>query len=119
MAGPEKDTGLPRTIEQRPQGHRGERGSMRWVRLIALAIGALVFIFPFYYMVVSALQKTPNPDLSGAFPNPSSLSFDNFVAIDRAISLGRTLLNSGLFTGGVLLGTLVFGARRRCRHPDR
>ncbi|MEO6795731.1 MAG: carbohydrate ABC transporter permease [Candidatus Dormibacter sp.] len=83
---------------------------MRWVRLIALAIGALVFIFPFYYMVVSALQKTPNPDLSGAFPNPSSLSFDNFVAIDRAISLGRTLLNSGLFTGGVLLGTLVFGA---------
>ena len=83
---------------------------MRLVRLVALLIGAVVFIFPFYYMVASALQKAPNPDISGAFPNPASLSLDNFVAINSAINLGRTLLNSGLFTGGVLLCTLVFGA---------
>jgi multiple sugar transport system permease protein len=68
-----------------------------------------VFVFPFYYMVVSALQKDPNPNISGAFPNPATLSLDNLVAINNAINLPRTLANSGLFTGGVLLATLVFG----------
>jgi multiple sugar transport system permease protein len=97
-------------IAARPQpAAHGARGWQRWARLIPLAIGALVFVFPFYYMVVSALQKEPNPNISGAFPNPSSLSLDNLVAINNAINLPRTLLNSGLFTGGVLLATLVFG----------
>jgi multiple sugar transport system permease protein len=94
---------------QRPPEHR-EKRPIPWLSLIALSLGAVVFLFPFYYMVVSALQRDPNPNISGAFPSPGSLSFDNFVAINTAINLGRTLLNSGLFTGGVLLGTLVFGA---------
>ena len=87
----------------------GRRGRRTWPRLIPLLIGAVIFLFPFYYMVVSALQKAPNPGISGAFPSPSSLSLSNFAAINAAINLGRTLLNSALFTGGVLLGTLVFG----------
>ena len=87
----------------------GRRGRRTWPRLIPLLIGAVIFLFPFYYMVVSALQKSPNPGISGAFPSPSSLSLSNFAAINAAINLGRTLLNSALFTGGVLLGTLVFG----------
>jgi multiple sugar transport system permease protein len=95
---------------QQPLDSRG-RGQtrMRWVRLIPLIVGALVFVFPFYYMVVSALQRAPNPTISGAFPNPASLSLDNFVSINNSINLPRTLANSGLFTGGVLLCTLVFG----------
>jgi multiple sugar transport system permease protein len=93
---------------QGPPGHR-KRRSTSWVRLLALLLGAVVFLFPFYYMVVSALQHSPNPNISGAFPNPRALSFDNFVAINNSINLARTLLNSALFTGGVLLGTLVFG----------
>jgi multiple sugar transport system permease protein len=90
-----------------PTKRRRSRGE--WLRLILLLIGAVVFLFPFYYMVVSALQKSPNPGISGAFPSPSSLSLSNFAAINDAINLGRTLLNSALFTGGVLLGTLLFG----------
>jgi multiple sugar transport system permease protein len=96
----------PQPLETR--GH-AERTWMRWLRLIPLLVGALVFLFPFYYMVVSALQKTPNPGILGAFPSPASLSLDNLVAINKAINLPRTLANSGLFTGGVLLCTLVFG----------
>jgi multiple sugar transport system permease protein len=69
----------------------------------------VVFVFPFYYMVVSALQREPNPNISGAFPDPTKLSLDNLVAINNAINLPRTLLNSSLFTGGVLLATLVLG----------
>lgn len=84
----------------------------RWKRvgfLTALTVGALIFLFPFYYMVVGALQTEPNAGVSGAFPNPSNLTLDNFADINTALNLPRALLNSGIFTGGVILGTLVIG----------
>ena len=85
------------------------RSRRRLWPLLGLALGALMFLFPFYYMVIGALQREPNPDLSGAFPNPANLTLDNLRNIDRAIDLPRTLLNSGIFTGGVLLSTMVLG----------
>jgi len=84
----------------------------RWKRvgfLTCLTAGALIFLFPFYYMIVGALQTEPNPDVSGAFPDPSNLTLDNFVDINTALNLPRALLNSGIFTAGVILGTLVIG----------
>jgi multiple sugar transport system permease protein len=89
--------------EVRPRGRRS------WWRLIALLIGALVFLFPFYYMIIGSLQKTPNTTVGGVLPQPSNISLHNYGQINSAISLGRTLINSGIFTGGVLLGTVVFG----------
>ncbi|MGI8706689.1 MAG: carbohydrate ABC transporter permease, partial [Actinomycetota bacterium] len=74
-----------------------------------MTAGALVFLFPFYYMIVGALQTEPNPDVSGAFPDPSNLTLDNFADINTALNLPRALLNSGIFTAGVILGTLVIG----------
>ena len=85
------------------------RSRRRLLPLLGLAAGALVFLFPFYYMVIGALQREPNTDLSGAFPNPANLTLDNLRNINDAINLPQTLLNSGIFTGGVLLGTVVFG----------
>jgi multiple sugar transport system permease protein len=77
--------------------------------LAVLVLGAFVFLFPFYYMVVGALQRDPNPGISGAFPDPGNLTFANFGDINAQVDLGRTLLNSGIFTGGVLLATFVIG----------
>jgi multiple sugar transport system permease protein len=77
--------------------------------LAVLVFGALIFLFPFYYMVVGALQREPNPDISGAFPNPANLTLANFSDINAQVDLVRTLINSGIFTGGVLLGTFVMG----------
>ncbi len=74
-----------------------------------LFAGALLFLFPFYYMLIGSLQAEPNTGLSGLLPNPGNLTLHNYEQIDGAISLGRTLVNSGVFTGGVLLGTVVFG----------
>jgi multiple sugar transport system permease protein len=85
------------------------RSRRRLWPLLGLALGALMFLFPFYYMVIGALQREPNTDLSGAFPSPANLTLDNLRNIDRAIDLPRTLLNSGIFTGGVLLSTMVLG----------
>jgi multiple sugar transport system permease protein len=77
--------------------------------LTALVIGALVFLFPFYYMIVGSFQKTRSTSLSGLVPQPGNFTLHNYGQINAALSLGRTLLNSGVFTGGALLGTVVFG----------
>ncbi|MER7243935.1 carbohydrate ABC transporter permease [Kribbella sp. NPDC000426] len=78
-------------------------------KFIALLAGAFVFLFPFYYMLIGSLQAEPDPSVSGAFPNPGNLTGHNYSEINKSIHLGRSLINSGIFTGGVILGTLVFG----------
>jgi len=81
----------------------------RKLRLAVVLIGALAFIFPFYYMVIGSLQSHPDTSVGGAFPDPSNLTTHNYAQINGAISLGRSLVNSGVFTGGVILGTVIFG----------
>jgi multiple sugar transport system permease protein len=76
---------------------------------LVLSLGAIAFLFPFYYMVVGSLQTDVDTTPSGAFPDPGNLTGDNYVAINDRINLVQGLLNSGIFTGGVLLGTVVFG----------
>jgi multiple sugar transport system permease protein len=85
------------------------RASRSWWRLIALLFGALVFLFPFYYMIIGSLQKTQNTSLSGVLPNPANITLHNYAEINAAIGIGKAIINSGIFTGGVLLATLVFG----------
>ncbi len=85
------------------------RAPRSWWRLILLLIGAAVFVFPFYYMIVGSLQKTANTTLSGALPQPGNITLHNYGQINAALGLGRAIINSGIFTGGVLLGTLVLG----------
>ncbi|TFV98559.1 carbohydrate ABC transporter permease [Leifsonia flava] len=60
-------------------------------------------------MVVGSLQATPDSSPAGAFPAPGNLTLDNYVAVNERINLLQGLVNSGIFTGGVLLGTVVFG----------
>jgi multiple sugar transport system permease protein len=99
----------PRTSTETARGP-ARRGSVgRALRMVALVLGAIVFLFPFYYMVVGSLQREPRTDLAGAFPDPANLTLNNFVEINNEVDLVRTLVNSGIFTGGVLLTTLVIG----------
>lgn len=76
---------------------------------VVLSLGALAFLFPFYYMVIGSLQTTVDPSPAGAFPDPGNLTLDNYGAINARIDLLQGLANSGIFTGGVILGTVVFG----------
>jgi multiple sugar transport system permease protein len=84
-------------------------GAGRVLTYVLLVIGAVAFLFPFYYMVVGSLQTEPNTTVAGAFPSPGNLTFANYAAINSRLDLGQSLINSGIFTGGVLLGTVVFG----------
>jgi ABC-type glycerol-3-phosphate transport system permease component len=84
-------------------------GAGRVTTYVLLVIGAVAFLFPFYYMLIGSLQKEPRTTIAGAFPNPSNLTFANYTAINARLNLGQALTNSGIFTGGVLLGTMLFG----------
>ena len=95
------------------------------LRGVVLALGALAFLFPFYYMVIGSLQARPDPTVAGAFPHPSNLTLENYAAIDSRIGLltglgpvdtvstmtrgfGEVMMEAGLLIGwGVLIGAML------------
>ena len=85
-----------------------KRSVPRILSLIVLTIAAIGFAFPFYFMLVGAFQENPTNSPNELLPT-SGWTVDNFVAIDSRIDLAGSLLNSLIFTAGVLLGTVVFG----------
>ena len=88
-------------------GRRNGALNRAW-RYAALFAGALVFLFPFYYMVIVSLKADPDPTVAGAAPT-GDLTFGNYGDINARVDLLQSLVNSGIFTAGVLLGTVVFG----------
>jgi multiple sugar transport system permease protein len=96
-------------VDDEPRREATSVGRGRKLRLAVLFLGAFVFLFPFYYMVIGSLQADPNPDLAGTLPNPNNLTLHNYDQINDQLSLGRALVNSGVFTGAVIFGTVVFG----------
>ncbi|MCK3769285.1 carbohydrate ABC transporter permease [Microbacterium aerolatum] len=85
-----------------------KRSLPRILSIILLTIAAIAFAFPFYFMLVGAFQENPTNSPSQLIPT-SGWTVDNFIAIDSRIDLVGSLLNSLIFTAGVLLGTVVFG----------
>jgi ABC-type glycerol-3-phosphate transport system permease component len=79
------------------------------LRGVVLGIGAVAFLFPFYYMIIGSLQTKLDTTVGGLLPNPANISGTNYVQINSSINLFQGLLNSGIFTIGVLLCTMVFG----------
>ncbi|WEK61317.1 MAG: carbohydrate ABC transporter permease [Candidatus Microbacterium colombiense] len=87
---------------------RRTRSLPRILSIILLTAAAIGFAFPFYFMLVGAFQENPTNSPSELLPT-SGWTVDNFIAIDSRIDLMGSLLNSLIFTAGVLLGTVVFG----------
>jgi ABC-type glycerol-3-phosphate transport system permease component len=101
-------TRIRTTRRMRDESPRMSRGAVI-LRGTVLALGAVVFLFPFYYMIIGSLQTKTDPTIAGAFPNFANITVQNYVDINSRIDLFRGLLNSGIFTAGVLLCTMVFG----------
>ncbi len=98
-------TSTPAPHADKPSPRKKATG---WLSLVVLFFGALIFLFPFYYMIIGSLQAKPDTSLRGAFPT-GGLTLDNYTQINERVDLVRSLVNSGIFTGGVILGTVVFG----------
>ncbi|MBX6357279.1 MAG: carbohydrate ABC transporter permease [Micromonosporaceae bacterium] len=99
-------TAVPVTAGAR---RRRSRGGLRALpRVVVLFAGAVVFLFPFYYMLIGSLQAEPDTSPRGAFPT-GGLTLANYREINSEVDLLRSLVNSGIFTGGVILATVVFG----------
>lgn len=79
-----------------------------WPRMVVLVIGAIAFLFPFYYMVIGSLQAKPDTSIAGAIPT-HGVTLHNYEQINERVNLLRSLTNSGIFTGGVILFTVVLG----------
>ncbi|BBH68469.1 sugar ABC transporter permease [Actinoplanes sp. OR16] len=79
------------------------------LRVLVLAVGAVLFIFPFYYMVIGSLQAEADKSFAGIFPDPGNMTVTNYQEINQAIDAPRSLMNSTVFTIGVLLCTVLFG----------
>ncbi|WP_333483300.1 carbohydrate ABC transporter permease [Arthrobacter sp. CAN_A1] len=60
-------------------------------------------------MLIGSLQTEPDTSVAGAFPNFGNITGANYVLINESINLFRGLVNSGIFTGGVILCTVLFG----------
>jgi ABC-type glycerol-3-phosphate transport system permease component len=80
------------------------------LRGVVLGLGALAFLFPFYYMVIGSLQREPDQSVAGAFPVPGNLTGANYLAINSRIDLLQGVINSGIFASGVIVCTVVLGA---------
>nr|WP_300336695.1 carbohydrate ABC transporter permease [Actinomyces sp.] len=95
-------------ISSNAQGALQSRRKRRaWLYLL-LTLAALVFVFPFYFMVVGAFQANPANTPTSLFPT-GGWTTGNFADINARIDLIGSLLNSLIYTTGVLLGTLTFG----------
>ena len=94
------------------------------VRHIAIAITALVFLFPFFWMLSNALRL--DREIFAVPPRllPSSVQWYNFVAAWRYLPFGRFFLNSALVAASVTLIVLVVSSLSaygfaRLRFPGR
>jgi multiple sugar transport system permease protein len=101
-------TGIVTGEEPRTQVAPARPGGGGVLRMVGLAFGAVLFLFPFYYMLIGSLQKEPDTTLGGAFPT-DGYTLGNYTEINKRVHLVRSLINSGIFTGGVILCTLILG----------
>ena len=81
-----------------------------------LFLGALVFLFPFYYMVVGSFQKSPDTSVKGVFPT-GGWTLHNYADINSRVDLVQSLLNSVIVTSGVLFGPCCSGCSRATPWP--
>src|SRR6478752_10576515 len=97
-------TPLPISSEGTPaQDLEVETPPRNRLRVLVLALGAILFIFPFYYMVIGSFQAVADKSVSGILPHLDNLTVTNYEEINAAIDAPRALLNSTIFTMGVLL----------------
>jgi multiple sugar transport system permease protein len=75
---------------------------------IILVFGALMFIYPFVWMLNATLA--PEKEIGNLVLIPSSVSLNSYKQMFEKIPITRALLNSLIVSSVITLGVLVFGS---------
>ncbi len=75
---------------------------------ILLAIAALTFLYPFFWMIIASL--TPESQIGNLYFLPQRLTFDNYSQMFTKIPIFKSLLNSTIVASFSTLGVVVFGS---------
>jgi raffinose/stachyose/melibiose transport system permease protein len=86
----------------------GKRGRLLARNLAALAL-CVPFVYPFYFLVISALKTSQNY-ASNRLGLPHPVTFTQFSSAWQAASLGQSLLNSTIAAGIGAVVTVVLSA---------
>lgn len=73
-----------------------------------LTAGALIFIYPFYWMITASLA--PENEIANLTLFPSGLSFNAYSQMFDKIPIGRAFINSLIVASSITIGVLVFGS---------
>ncbi|CAN7172042.1 carbohydrate ABC transporter permease [Microbacterium sp. LjRoot45] len=84
---------------------RRRRAASRTIQVVALSLGALVFLFPFYYMLIVSFSPSWTADWSVLVPG--QLTLNNYAELFESTNVGRSMINSAIFAGGVVLLTQI------------
>ena len=90
----------------KPTARRVRSAMSRWAVHLAMVGVALVFVFPFYWLLVSSFKT--RFQIFAVPPQfvPSPIVFENFVNVFRMTSLGRAFLNSCIIATGHVTAAL-------------
>lgn len=80
----------------------------RLILYILLFFGALMFIYPFYWMVMASL--VPSNEISSLSFLPKSLSFESYEHMLSKIPIFRAFINSMIVSMSVTAGVLLFSS---------
>ena len=75
---------------------------------LLLVFGALMFLYPFLWMITATL--VPESDISSFSIIPSTITLNSYTQMFDKIPIGRALLNSILVASSVTAGVLIFGS---------
>ena len=80
----------------------------KWIIYIVLLFGAVMFIYPFFWMIMASFA--PSSDISSLTFLPSSFSLDNYIHMLSKIPIGRAFINSMIVSISVTAGVLIFSS---------
>ncbi|MCX6151264.1 MAG: carbohydrate ABC transporter permease [Ignavibacteriales bacterium] len=75
---------------------------------VVLVLGALIFVYPFYWMVMASLA--PENQIANLSFLPSSISLNSYTQVVDKIPITRSLLNSLFVSLTITFGVIIFGS---------
>jgi multiple sugar transport system permease protein len=75
---------------------------------ICLSVGALSFLYPFYWMLLASL--TPEKNIGSLGLLPHDVTLDNYTQMMAKIPIGRALINSTIVALCTTFGVIISGA---------